>query len=121
MVGIDEQVVLKLDHEVEGELLVIRKGDGIRVHMRWPFDLAEDDFVEISEFFTMREWQQAIDAAQDTEEDTLMLQSENGAFLRLGTTGVVSNIEVGSRRGPLSRSIRLTVPISHVPVIRIDD
>lgn len=106
----DERVILTLNHEVEGELVVVRKSDSVRVRMRWPFDLMEDDFVEIAETFTMHEWQQAIDTARGTNGDTLSLRSESGAFLRIDNMGELTHIEVASQPGPMFRSIRLAVP-----------
>ena len=121
MGDLDERVILKLDHEVEGELVVLRKSDIIQVRIRWPFDLIEDDFVEIAESFSAQEWQQAIDAAQASNRDSLALQSENGAFLRIHETSSVAHIEVGSRRGPLFRSMQLAIPGWHGLATLIDD
>lgn len=79
--------ILEYRHPVDGEIRIDRIGEQVRLVCRWPADLSEDEWIELSNRFNADVYSQEIRRLNDRKATTIHIPGERHGELVLSITG----------------------------------
>jgi hypothetical protein len=80
--------VFRYRHPIEGEIRFERQSNEVRLYCRWPFDFSSDEWIYLSNRFSLDDYTAALDGLQ--RGDSVRIRGLVAGTLRITKTGAES-------------------------------